>query len=486
MEYFGEITPPKILKTLEAEGKGYPQNDFGKKATLRLKHILTAVLACTALAGSAFAASITGQVINGTTNKPAAGDEVVILSLSQGMSEIGRTKVDTAGNFKVDVPDDGTPHMVRVNHQGVNYFPNGGPLMPGTTSATIQVYDTAKKLPVSTTVNVMRVAADSSSLQATELFAVQNSSSPARTLFDPEKTYEFTLPDGAIIDSAAAHTQDGQPVNSAAVPQKEKNHYAFIFPLRPGETQFQITYHLPYNGEASFTPKPATAMQHYVVMFPKSMKFEAKRASAYSPMNDDTGAGIQVASNVKPGDDLTFRLSGTGAIPDAGQGGQGGPPDQGGQSAVGDQGGSEMGGGQAAQLPSGRVGRPGGGLGPPIEAPDPLERYRWVILGVIVVAMLLAALIVSRRSSPAVAVADESEAEIAAPPRVPASLASAPAKAQPTNGDRSSLLLEAMKEELFQLEVDRQQGKLTDAEYQKAKAALDETIRRAVSRKTSV
>jgi hypothetical protein len=145
-----------------------------------------------------------------------------------------------------------------------------------------------------------------------------------------------------------------------------------------------------------------------------------------------------------------------------------------------------MGGGQAAQLPSGRVGRPGGGLGPPIEAPDPLERYRWVILGVIVVAMLLAALIVSRRSSPAVAVADESEAEIAAPPRVPASLASAPAKAQPTNGDRSSLLLEAMKEELFQLEVDRQQGKLTDAEYQKAKAALDETIRRAVSRKTSV
>jgi hypothetical protein len=43
-----------------------------------------------------------------------------------------------------------------------------------------------------------------------------------------------------------------------------------------------------------------------------------------------------------------------------------------------------------------------------------------------------------------------------------------------------------MKEELFQLEIDRQQGKLTDAEYQKAKAALDETLRRAIARKTSV
>jgi hypothetical protein len=441
---------------------------------LRLKLILTTVLAVTAFVASAPAGTVTGQVLNGTSSKPAAGDEVVVLALSQGMTEIGRTKTDASGNFKIDIPDDGTPHMVRVNHEGVNYFPKGGPLMPGTTSATIQVYDAAKKLPVSTTVDVMRVQADASTLQATELFAVQNASQPARTLFDPDKTYEFTLPEGAVIDSAAARTQDGQPVNSAALPQKEKNHYAFIFPLRPGETQFQIAYHMPYKGEVSFAPKPLSTMQHFVVMFPKSMKFEAKRASAFSPMNDETGAGIQVASDVKPGDDLTFRLSGTGAIAEAGQGGQGGPPDQGG---------AQMGGGQAAAQP----GRPGGGLGPPIEAPDPLERYRWVILGVIVVAMLGAAFIVSRRSSPPVVV-DAEEEDISAPLRVPANVAgSAPlsAKASSGNGDRSSLLMEAMKEELFQLELDRQQGKLTDAEYQKAKAALDETIRRAVARNKS-
>lgn len=410
--------------------------------------------------GTALAATVTGQVVNGTTNKPAAGDEVQILSLSQGMQEIAHTKTDGSGNFKVDVPDDGTPHMVRVEHQGVNYFPKGGPLMPGATSATVQVYDTAKKLDVSTTVNVMRVQADNSSLQATELYAVQNASVPAKTLYDADKTYEFTLPDGAVIESAAARTQDGQPVNSEPVKLKEKDHYAFVFPLRPGETQFQISYHMPYHGEESFTPKPVTAMQHFVVMFPKSMQFEAKRASAFSPMNDETGAGIQVASNVKPGDDLTFRLSGTGVIADTGQGGQGAPPEQ----------------SQAAS----QTGRPGGGLGPPIEAPDPLDKYRWVILGVLVVAMLGAALIVSRRSSPQPAVADGPDEDIAAPPKLPANL---PAAA-PVAKDRSSLLMEAMKEELFQLEVDRQQGKVTEAEYQKAKAALDETIRRAIARKS--
>jgi hypothetical protein len=45
-----------------------------------------------------------------------------------------------------------------------------------------------------------------------------------------------------------------------------------------------------------------------------------------------------------------------------------------------------------------------------------------------------------------------------------------------------SLLLEAMKEELFQLEVERQQGRITEEEYSKAKAALDYTLKRALSR----
>jgi hypothetical protein len=48
--------------------------------------------------------------------------------------------------------------------------------------------------------------------------------------------------------------------------------------------------------------------------------------------------------------------------------------------------------------------------------------------------------------------------------------------------DRSALLLEAMKEELFQLEIDRQQGKISEEEYGKAKGALDETIKRALAR----
>lgn len=39
-----------------------------------------------------------------------------------------------------------------------------------------------------------------------------------------------------------------------------------------------------------------------------------------------------------------------------------------------------------------------------------------------------------------------------------------------------------MKEELFQLETERLQGKISEADYQTAKAALDLTLKRAIAR----
>ena len=50
--------------------------------------------------------------------------------------------------------------------------------------------------------------------------------------------------------------------------------------------------------------------------------------------------------------------------------------------------------------------------------------------------------------------------------------------------DRSALLMEAMKEEVFQLESDRLQGKINPQDYQTAKAALDKTLQRAVQRQS--
>jgi hypothetical protein len=67
---------------------------------------------------------------------------------------------------------------------------------------------------------------------------------------------------------------------------------------------------------------------------------------------------------------------------------------------------------------------------------------------------------------------------------VPSDLAApiAPVIAKAPSTGRSGLLLEALKEELFQLEVEHKQGRISQPEYEKAKAALDQTLERALAR----
>ncbi len=412
----------------------------------------------TLLLASASAQTLTGQVTNGTTKKPAAGDDVVLLSLGQGMEESGRTTTDAKGNFSLKLDDASSPHLVRVIHQGVTYHRMAP---PGTTSVEVQVYDVAKKVEgIRVAADVMRFQAQGSELQGIRLFAVNNASDPPRTQMS-DQSFEFYLPEGAQIDQSMAMTAGGQPINSAPVPQKQKNRYAFVFPLRPGETQFQVSYHMSYSGEASFDPKSLYGAQHFVVVLPKTIKFSPGPGENFQSMDDprQSDAVVQVASNTTAGQPLVFKISGTGTMSDE--------PEEAKRS------GNPIGGAQTSGPVAGRDSRPGGGLGPPIDAPDPLEKYRWYILGGFGIVLAAGAIYIARRSKTAT-VPDNSPTD--------AELADFPLTPKPKAADRSALLLEALKEEIFQLEVEHKQGRISQQEYEKAKAALDQTLERAVKR----
>lgn len=417
-------------------------------------------IAALSLIVSSFASgqTLTGTATNGTTKKPAAGDDVVLLSLGQGMEEAGRTKTDAKGNFSLKLDNSTSPHLVRVIHQGVTYH-HMAP--PGTTSVDVQVYDVSKKVEgISVTADVMRFQAQGNELQGIRLFAVNNPSDPPRTQMS-DQSFEFYLPDGAQIDQSMAKTSGGQPITSAPVPQKEKNRYAFLFPLRPGETEFQVSYHLPYSGEASFDPKALYGAQHFVVVLPKTMQFTAGPGATFQSMQDpqQSDSVVQVASNTTAGQALTFKISGNGTMSETQENTQGG--------------GSPVGGAQTSGASAGRDSRPGGGLGPPIDAPDPLEQYRWYILGGFAVVLAGGAVYIAKRSKTA-AIADFAPVDIEPPDLPPAP--------KPKPADRTAMLLDALKEEIFQLEVEHKQGRISQQEYEKAKAALDQTLERAVKR----
>jgi hypothetical protein len=426
---------------------------LGSFATSRHAGSLVILILTLLFAALASAETLTGTVKNATTGKPAGGDDVVLLSLGQGMEEAGRTKTEANGKFSLKFDDASSPHLVRVIHRGVTYH-HMAP--PGTTSVEVEVYDVAKKVDaIGVTADVMRLQAQGNELQGIRLFAVNNTSDPPRTQMN-DQNFEFYLPDGAQIDTSLAKTAGGQPVNSAPVPQKEKNRYAFIFPLRPGETQFQVAFHVPYSGEASIDPKPLYPAQHFVVMVPKTMQFNAGSAAGFQSMQDpqQSDSVVQVASNTQLGQSLAFKISGTGTL----------------QAESG--GGATEGGGATA----GRDSRPGGGLGPPIDAPDPLEKYRWYLLGGFAVILAGGALYIAGRSKTA-AVPDFAPTDVELPAAV------AVPKAAPAG--RPGLLLEALKEELFQLEVEHKQGRISQQEYEKAKAALDQTLSRAIKRESA-
>ncbi len=414
-----------------------------------------ALLFAFVLAPFASAQTLTGTVTNGTAKKPAAGDDVVLLSLGQGMEEAGRTKTDARGNFSFKLDNQG-PHLVRAIHQGVTYHRMAP---PGTTSVEVEVYDVVKKLDaISLTADVMRWQAQGNELQGIRLFAVNNASDPPRTQMN-DQNFEFYLPDGAQVDQSMAMTAGGQPINSVPVPQKEKNRYAFVFPLRPGETQFQLGFHMPYSGQASIDPKALYGAQHFVVMLPKTMQFSAAPGTAFQSMKDprQSDALVEVASNTRLGQPLSFKISGTGVLTSEGNGDQTAEP-------AGDQ-----------PAASGRDARPGGGLGPPIDAPDPLEKYRLYIIGGFAVALAAGAIYIAKRPHPALA------GDFPATEAEPARLSAA---SRPAAADRSSMLLEALKEEMFQLEVEHKQGRISQPEYEKAKSALDQTLERALKRRS--
>lgn len=397
--------------------------------------------------------TISGKVTNGTTNKPAAGDQVILIKLTQTMEQETSTKVAVDGRYSLEVSDTSVPHLVRVIHDKVMYHQ---PAPPGTTNVDVTVYDAQPKLAgVTGNMDVMRMQTDQTGLAVTEMYVLKNNSSPPRTLMS-DHSFEIYTPENAALDAAMAAGPGGMPVRSAPAPLADKGHYAFIFPVRPGETRFQVSYHLPYSGSANFAHRVTLPFENVAVELPQSMQFTAADAGSFEKVVDEKGATVQVTKNVASGTAPAFRISGSGTIP---------------EDALSDSDGS--GGGNSAAPAN----RPGGGIGTPENTPDPLQNYRWYVLGGIVLVLAAGAFWMTNRRPLATATGAAAVAAAGSPAVATRTVASAA-----TSASRNGLLLEALKEELFQLETERLQSKISPEEYEKAKAALDQTLGRAMRR----
>ena len=417
------------------------------------------------------AASITGTVTNKTSGKPSAGDTVVLVDVQAGMADAGTSTTDARGHYVLESPGGGA-YLIRVTHQGATYFiaaPQGGG--PG----DITVYDAAAKIDgVGIDADMILAEAAGGMVRVQERYLVRNTSLPPRAQFS-SNTFEFVLPVDAILDSAAATRPGGLATNTRPVALATKGHYSINIPIQPDqgekETLFEVQYHFSYSGKCTFAPQPQMPADNLVIYVPKGMTFGDVKGAVFQPTQEDPRVQTFVTKNVHPGQVVTFTLSGEGQMPrEAQSGGMGQPTASGmGDSAAAD-----------------TTAKPGGGIGAPIDTPDPLTKYKWWILGGLALLLAAGAAFLLRKQSALAA----GGAATHVPPQTldfdPGRHLQASAAPQPATrpmaappADNASLL-GILKEEMFDLEREKISGKISLAEYTEAKAGLEAVLKRAL------
>jgi hypothetical protein len=378
------------------------------------------------------------------------------------MAEVAHATTDARGKYTLTLPGN-SPYLIRVTHQGAGYFiaaPQGG--APG----DIPVYDVAAKVQgVYIEANVLEVETDNGMLKVDERYYVHNTGTPPTTQWS-KKSFEIVLPADAVINDAGAQRPGGLPTSLKMDPDGPKGHYSFNFPIQPDDgekdTMFQISYGLPYSGgKYDFKSLVSLPADNLAVLMPKSMSFVAGGGASFKAVQEDPGVQTYLLKNAMPGKPVEFTVSGTGSMPREAQTGGGGP-----QADSG-------GGADASATPN----TPGGGIGTPINTPDPLSKYKWWILGGLALLLAAAAAFLLRKPDGTASAIADANAPLPANPR-----ASAPSYATAAPATKHASLLDALKEELFAIESERISGTISADEYNQVKGALEIVLKRALNR----
>jgi hypothetical protein len=404
------------------------------------------------------AASVNGTVTDKTTSKPAAGDPVALVAPMMGMSEVSRTTTDAHGRYNLTLPG-ANPFLIKVTHQGAEYFipaPEGGG------EGDISVYDVAAKVSgVTVAERVAGVESENGQLRVVERYDIHNSSSPPTTQWS-KKSFEVILPSDATVGDVSAQRPGAGslPTSVKLDPDGPKGHYSFNFPIQPDEggkgTLFQIQYEVPYaDNSYTFHSVLTIPAETFWVVMPKSMSFAGGSGMKFELSPQDATVQTYLLRNAPAGKSIDYTVSGTGSFPREDQGAQGGA--------------SQADGGQGTAAGN----QPGGGIGQPINTPDPLSKYKlWILTGIGLLLVVVAAFLLRRPATAGTAPA----AGTVAPAAFPAS--ATPAAAASKNG----ALLSVLKEELFELESEKIAGTLPANEYAEQKAALETVLKRALKR----
>jgi hypothetical protein len=429
--------------------------------------LVTASLFFLFLACPVFAGTVTGTVRNGTTGKPAAGVEMILIRLQGTMQPVANTKSDAEGHYRFDHPGLGAgPMLIRAVYRGVNYHE---PATPDKTTVDVEVFEpTDKASAFAVTVHAIIFQPTGSDLTVTEEYNISNKTNPPLAYYRADGSFIFSLPEGAQLSNISAVGSSGMPVVQSPI-DKGQNQQAIAFPFRPGDSQVSLSYKVPYPGNhANLHFASRYLVEHLGLFAPPSVQVSgggflaSGQAQGFSAYTRDS-----VAANTL----MSVSISGTAPTP---------APTQDGAAA-----------GNApaddTQNPSVNS-RIETGNEPPVASvttlPARLDSLKWIIVGGFVALFLLGLVFVLRQPQMAIsadgasgvipaALSQARPAGLAQP--APGSSDAATASAELDREVRGSL--DELKDILFRLELRREAGTITESDYARERDRVQKALR---------
>ncbi|HXJ18557.1 MAG TPA: hypothetical protein VNM68_15335 [Candidatus Polarisedimenticolia bacterium] len=423
-----------------------------------MRLFFVALLPCV-LASASLAGTVTGTVHNGTTGKPGAGVEVILIQLQGGMQPVANTKTDSEGRYKFDYPTLGTaPMLIRAVYRGVTYHE---PVAPGATTANVEVFEpTDKPSAFTVSAHAIIVQPSGSDLVVGEEYNVQNKTQPPLAYYRADGSFRFSLPEGAKLDDVSAVSSAGMPVVQTTI-NKGKNQEAIAFPFRPGQSGVRISYKVPYpDNRTSLRFLSPYAVERLAIFAPPAVQVTG---DGFSPAGQEQGYSVYMRESVAANTPITVSVSGTAPIPSQ-QGGAGADDSQ--NASVNSR--AESGG----ETPVASV----------TTLPARLDSLKWILVVGFAVLFALGVFYLWRQPQAAAAPADagvpvpSARAKKAARARHAANSSRGPAAVADLDGEvRGSL--DELKDELLRLELRREAGTITEEDYARERERVQKTLR---------
>ncbi len=429
------------------------------------RRLLNVVALLLLVSAAAQAGTVTGVVHNGTnSNKIAPGVDVLLIQLQGGMSVVANTKTDADGRYHFDNPGIGQgPMLIRVVYRGVFFHQ---PLTPGTSTVDVTIYEpTTNPSAIQVPLRLLVFQPNGDKLMVGEEYSITNNSNPPAAYFKQDGNFEFTIPQGGEIDQVSTFGPSGMPVRQGTI-DKGKGRYAISYAFQPGQNGVRISYTIPYAGNHAQIRESSTYdAQRVLLVIPPTMQVASP---GFNAAGTEQGYNVFSKESMKTGVGFDVTVSGT-APP---------PADASASSPSQDQ----VNGRDSTSSPDTTV----------ETAPARIGDEKWILLGGLAAIFAVGVGLLLRKPVPEIAgtpapqpTPKSRKAQRAAQSRA-AQAKSAPEKPTPvpplpppveTVRQEVNSNLDSLKDTLLRLELRRQAGTITDAEYALERGRAEQLLR---------